>query len=391
LVIAFDTFFLTKQFRNVGIYEYSKNLLIEFHRLAEQDSSIAIRYFVSPGYSDDVVGGKFVPGCIPVNTSLLRFHKLWRLGLVNVAAGLAGADVIFTTSPNIFPLRILPVAVTIHDIISKRLPAELVEGSTGLRVITRLAAKFSQKVITDSQHSRQDLIEAYKLPPEKVSVVYLGYDRNTFNPSAPDADARKSLLLKLGIQGPYILHHGMVQLRKNVGRLIKAYGLLMKRRSDLDLQLVLAGPFGLGSEQIVRTANGGITPGKVIFTGPLPGPELALLIKEASLCVIPSLYEGFCLPMVEAMACGVPTIASNTSCLPEVSGGELRYFDPLSEEDIAATMEKVLESNELQDELARRGLKRASQFSWQRCARETIQTLRDSNVDRSAASAVACS
>jgi glycosyltransferase involved in cell wall biosynthesis len=375
LIIAFDTFFLTKQFRNVGIYEYSKNLLREFRKIAEQDDSIRIRYFASSGYSDDIVFEKSVSGCEAVNTRLLRFHRLWRLGLIAASARWARADLIFTPSPNTLPLGVLPVAVTIHDAMPERLPAEMVAGRKGLRMNIWLAAKFSQKILTDSEHSKKDLVELYNLPPEKVSVIYLGYDRDIFNTSPVDSNRRASLWARHGIHGRYILHHGMVHLRKNLGRLIHAYDLLLDRHPSLGLQLVLAGPFGQGSEQIHKIANERATNNRVIFTGPLDDEDLAVLVKGASLCVIPSLYEGFCLPMVEAMACGVPTVAANGSCIPEVSGGVLRYFDPLSEEEMAATMEDVLEHPALQEELIAKGLKRASEFSWRRCAVETLKAL----------------
>jgi glycosyltransferase involved in cell wall biosynthesis len=380
LVIAFDTFFLAKQFRNVGIYEYSKSLLCEFREMAQEDHSLSIRYFASEGYSDDIVLEKSVPGCESVNTSLLRFHRLWRLGLVSAAAKRAHADLVFTPSPNILPLGLLPVAVTIHDAIPVKLPAELSESRVGLRLNLWVAAKLSQKIITDSEHSKNDLIEIYDLPPQKVSVVYLGYDQNLFNTSPVDASRSELLRKKYGIHGPYILHHGMVQLRKNLARLIEAYDLVLNRHTSLGLQLVLAGPFGKGSDQLQARANR--PPAKsdrVIFTGPLESEDLAVLVKGASLCVIPSLYEGFCLPMIEAMASGVPTIAANSSCLPEVSGGVLRYFDPLSHDDMASTMEDVLEHTELQKDLATRGLKRSSEFSWRRCAEETLKALTRSN------------
>jgi glycosyltransferase involved in cell wall biosynthesis len=377
LIIAFDTFFLAERFRNVGIYEYAKNLLQEFGKIPTQDNSMSIRYFVSPGYTDDWVGLESRSGiCEPTYTSLLKYGRLWRLGLVTAAAHRLGADLIFTPSPNILPLGSIPVAVTIHDAMPKRLSPELMERGAHLKAAAWVAAKLSQKIITDSEHSKKDLMEIYDLPPDKVSVVYLGYDRNTFNSSSIDFAVQKSLLTRLGIRGPYILHHGMVQLRKNVGRLIRAYELLRGRTRNLDLHLVLAGPFGMGSEQIRQSSDQQVRNGNIIFTGTLDARDLAILIKGASLCVIPSLYEGFCLPMVEAMACGVPTIVADSSCLPEVSGGVLRYFDPLSEEDMAATIEDVLDHSDLQKELARRGLKRASEFSWQRCAEETLMVLK---------------
>jgi len=102
---------------------------------------------------------------------------------------------------------------------------------------------------------------------------------------------------------------------------------------------------------------------------------LAILLKVASLVVVPSLYEGFCLPMIEAMACGAPTIVSNSSCLPEVSGNALLYFDPGSVEGIATLMESVLTGNELSSTLRQRGLESAREFSWQRCAEQTLKVL----------------
>ena len=379
MIIAFDTYFLAENFRNFGIYEYAKNLFKEFQRLTAEDRSIDIRYFVSRGYSQEMRPTKVSPGFDWVSTELLSYRRLWRLGLVSYAAMRARADLIFSPSPLIVPLGVVPVAVTIHDAIPMRLSRDIAGDNRRLKVFTRVAARLSHRILTDSEHSKKDLVEIYNLAPEKISVVYLGYDRVTFNSSPADPLSHTSLLARLGIQGPYILHHGMVQRRKNLAKLIEAYAMLLNRYRCLGYQLVLAGPFGFGSEEIRRMADGGVTQGKVTFTGPLPGEELAQLIKGASLCVIPSLYEGFCLPMVEAMACGVPTIAANSSCIPEISGGMLRYFDPQSEEDMAATMEAVLEHFDLQRELVRNGLQRASEFSWRRCAQETIAALTDLN------------
>ena len=135
----------------------------------------------------------------------------------------------------------------------------------------------------------------------------------------------------------------------------------------------MAGPLAWQHEETVNAAkadNAGR--GKVVLTGALNDRDLSLLVRGASLEVIPSLYEGFCLPMVEAMACGIPTIAANSSCLPEISGGVLRYFDPYSVPDIAACMEAVLLSRDLQAELAERGRERAQKFSWDLCAQQTV-------------------
>jgi glycosyltransferase involved in cell wall biosynthesis len=177
------------------------------------------------------------------------------------------------------------------------------------------------------------------------------------------------------------LHHGMVQLRKNVHRLIQAWDRVRERCREFDAQLVLAGSMGFGHEEILRVREASPRRDQIILTGSLSDAELAILVKNASLCVIPSLYEGFCLPMVEAMACGVPTVASNGSCIPEISGGVLEYFDPFSVEEISETIRRALEDSDLRDSLRRKGLIRAADFSWERCALETLRVFRETAVE----------
>jgi glycosyltransferase involved in cell wall biosynthesis len=218
-------------------------------------------------------------------------------------------------------------------------------------------------------------MELYGLPESKVSAVYLGYDKQVFNETVVPAEEHRALRERLGIAKPYILHHGTIQPRKNLARLITAYRLLLSRDKSLDMELLLAGNRGWKCDEIMAMAAAP-GEGRVLFPGVLSDQDLASLIKGAALVVIPSLYEGFCLPMVEAMACGTPTIAALTSCLPEVSGGVLRYFDPHSVEEMADCMRQALEDTELRKELGRRGRERAVGFDWERCARETIQALK---------------
>ena len=233
--------------------------------------------------------------------------------------------------------------------------------------------KLASKIVTISSWSKQDLVEIYGLDPEKVEVTYLGYDKRFYNEIAPDPEASAALLARFGIRRPFALHHAMVELRKNVHRLIQAWDHVMERNKSFDAQLVLAGRMGFGHEQIMKVREGSPHRDQIILTGALPDAELATLVKNASLCVIPSLYEGFCLPMVEAMACGVPTVASNSSCIPEVSGGVLEYFDPYSVEEMAETIRLALGDSGVRDRLRHAGLARAAEFSWERCAWETMR------------------
>ncbi|MGH9568697.1 MAG: glycosyltransferase family 4 protein, partial [Candidatus Angelobacter sp.] len=183
-----------------------------------------------------------------------------------------------------------------------------------------------------------------------------------------------ALKSKLGVRAPYIIHHGTIQQRKNLVRLVEAYRQMLTENPFLDFDLVLAGAPGWGYEDVFRAAQ---KQGqrRVLFAGALEDEELALLVKGASLAVIPSLYEGFCLPMLECMACGIPTVAANASCLPEISGGVLKYFDPVSIEDMAVCMKQAIEDTQLRGELTRRGKQRAGSFDWVRCAEETLRVL----------------
>jgi glycosyltransferase involved in cell wall biosynthesis len=242
-----------------------------------------------------------------------------------------------------------------------------------MNAVTWLNAKLARRIITISEYSKKDLVEIYRIRPENIEVTYIGCNSEVFNSSPPDPEVSSKLLARLGIRQPYILHHGIVEIRKNLHRLIEAWERVRGASSDLDLQLVLAGGLGYGRREILTTREASSHRDQIVLPGMLSDTELGTLVKNATLCVIPSLYEGFCLPMVEAMACGVPTVASNASCIPEVSGGVLKYFDPHSIDEMAETIRLALEDSSVRDRLRCAGLARAAEFSWERCARETLR------------------
>jgi glycosyltransferase involved in cell wall biosynthesis len=377
LKVAFDSWVLSSRLRHQGTYVYAQNLIAQFKNIAKVQPEVKFCLFTSPGAANDANSIQPDNGFELSHTGLLARDRLWRLGGVSLAAARAHVDLIFSPTSNILPLGLVPVVCTIHDVTPVVMPSHSRKVTWFLRSLLWSSCKYSRAIITDSEYSKRDLIRIYGLPESKVSVVYLGYDRAVFNDSAPDPVAQTALLNRLGITKPYLLHHGIIQPRKNLTRLIEAYRLVLSRNRNPDFELVLAGPLGWEYEEIVTAAgNGSGRAGQVILTGALDDSDLATLIKGASLVVIPSLYEGFCLPMVEAMACGVPAIVANTSCLPEVSGGVLKYFDPYSVQAMAACMEQVLESGDTRKNLARKGKVRAASFSWQRCAEETLDVLR---------------
>lgn len=373
--VAIDSWTLTHRFRHFGTYVYARHLITEFKKLAATDQELEFCLFASKDEANDANSVEPSTRFHLPQTSLWRHPRLWRMGGVAYEAARAKADLLFSPTPNILPVGPVPVISTIHDAIPTMMPAKRSYVWTLLRFMTERSARWSRAIITDSEWSKRDLMKIYDLPEEKVSVVYLGYDKSVYRADG-SAEESRSLREKLGLERPYIFHHGKIQPRKNLARLIAAYRLLMARNKNLDLDLVLVGGLGWDYDEVVSGAGERPGQGRVLLPGALSDAEIAALIRNATLVVVPTLYEGFCLPLVESMACGAPTIASNTSCLPEVSGNVLRYFDPLSEEDMAGCMEKALEDEALRAELAREGRKRAETFSWEQCARATIDVFR---------------
>jgi glycosyltransferase involved in cell wall biosynthesis len=356
---------------------YARNLISQFVQIAKTDPQATFCLFASPQAANDANSIASDTGFEVAHSDWLARDRLWRLGGVSLAAARAGADVIFSPTSNILPAGAIPVICTVHDATPVLMPSHSRKVTWMLRSLLWSSCRRSRAIITVSECSKQDLVSTYGLPESKISVVYNGYDDAIFHPSAPDVERSSSLRKRFGLERPYLWHHGVIQPRKNLKRLIEAYRLMLERNPTLALDLVLAGPRGWEYDEIVTAAGkNGNDRGRVILTGALEDSDLATLLKGASLAVIPSLYEGFCLPMVEAMACGVPTIAANSSCLPEVSGGVLKYFEPRSVEDMSACMEQVLDDGEARRLLAQRGRERATTFSWKGCAVQTLEVLK---------------
>lgn len=373
--IAVDPWTLASRFRYHGTYVYARNLLSEFKRLVSADSGLEFCVFAPGNGGNDAASLQSGPNFEIERSRLVSLDRVWRVGGAGFAARRAHADVIFCPTTSTLPVGTVPVVCTIHDATAVTMPSHSQRVTLLLRSLLWWVAKFTKTVITVSEYSKKDLMELYGLPDSKVAVIYHGYDKSRFNTDPINHEQRRAMLNRLGIGRPYIVHHGTIQPRKNLERLIRAYRLLLSRNTNLEVDLVLAGDRGWECAQIYASA-GSPGRGRVHLPGALSDTELAILIKSAALAVIPSLYEGFCLPMIECMACGTPTIASNTSCLPEISGGRLIYFDPLSLEDMADCMERALENTYIRHQLIEGGIERAAEFDWSKCARQTLDILK---------------
>jgi len=209
------------------------------------------------------------------------------------------------------------------------------------KVVYGWTIRRSQIVITISEHAREALLERYRLAPERVRTIYLGVDHDVFTPSDKVS------------QGGFLLYPARPWPHKNHARLYQAFSVL--RREHPQLRLVLTGEGDYGTVPPAVEARGRVSQG-----------ELVGLYRGAAALVFPSLYEGFGMPVVEAMACGCPVASSNVTALPEIVGGAARLFDPRSVDDIVAAVNDVLLNRK---EWVERGLERAKQFTWEACAR----------------------
>ncbi|MBZ5493469.1 MAG: glycosyltransferase family 4 protein [Acidobacteriia bacterium] len=381
--IAIDSWTLASRFRCQGTYVYTQNLLREFKKIVRHDAGVCFSLFASARNGNDAIHVAREERFELCSSPLLDHDRLWRFGGAGLSASRSHADILFIPTAATLPIGSVPAVCTIHDVTPITMPSHSVPVSAMQRVLLKGCARFSRTIITSSECSKRDIVAHLGTSEQKIVVIHDGCDQSLFNTDPPDIASLAALHARLEIKKPYLLHHGTIQPRKNLKRLIEAFRLMLADNADLEFDLVLAGRRGWASDEIVNAAAKSSGRCRVILAGILDESDLALLIKGASLAVVPSLYEGFSLPMVEAMACGVPTIASRTSCLPEISGDALTYFDPLSIEDMAACMHAVLRDSELRQCLRQKGIARAREFTWKRCALQTLDVLMKAGEARS--------
>ena len=275
------------------------------------------------------------------------------------------------------PAHVLPLVhprrsvVTIHDLGYLYYPqAHSPLGGLYLRLSTAYNARFATRIIADSQATKEDIVRHLGVNPKKVTVVYPAVAPEFYpREDEPEVEAIRA---KYGLPARYVLYVGTLHPRKNILRLLEAYVKLLDA-GEADASLVIAGKRGwLPSQMEGRLSQ---APDKVIFTGYVPTEDLPFLYSGATAFVMPSLYEGFGLPIVEAMSCGTPVLAAKASSLPEVAGDAAVLFDPLSVEDIVGTLARVLSDEGLRAGLREKGLHRARCFSWQGAAEEATEVL----------------
>jgi len=270
------------------------------------------------------------------------------------------------------PFSPCPVVVSIHDLSFEHLPQTFKWRSRKqLRITVRRSAREASQVIALSEHARKDIISTYCIAPEKVTAIPLAAAAH-FRPIRNDEELQR-VRQTYGIEGEYILSVGAIQPRKNLSRLVVAYSRLRRATPEGNLpKLVLAGKCAWLYEETLRTIKELQLSDSVILTGYVPENDLPALYSGALCFVYPSYFEGFGLPPLEAMKCGVPVIVGNRTSLPEVVGDAGIIVEPFDVDAIAGAMDKLISDSNLRADLAARGLARAKLFDWQETARQTL-------------------
>jgi len=236
-----------------------------------------------------------------------------------------------------------------------------------LKIWGKYSINSAKKILTISMASKNDIINEYGVASEKIEVVYPGVKEIPKNMKHKDMDELNG---RFNINKEYILFVGTLQPRKNITKLIEAYSKL-----DTNVGLVVVGKKGWQYDEILDAPNKFEVKDRVIFIHDATDEELPSLYKNAKFFILPSLYEGFGLPVLEAMQYGCPIITSNVSSLPEAGGDAALYIDPENVEDIKDKMQKLLDDEKLRTELIEKGHKHVKKFSWEKSAKQTIEIL----------------
>lgn len=258
----------------------------------------------------------------------------------------------------------IKIFVTVHDVGFKRSPELYKPIQIWYHDLTmRRIKQRANVIITISEFSKREIIELYGVKPEKIRVVYLGFDSKNFVPAVVD---NSDVLKKYNIAQPYLLYVGRLEKKKNIANMIAAFALTKEHQPDL--KLVLAGGSGHQFENIKKIITDNKLENEVIITGYVEQVDLPIIYNQAEIFLFPTLYEGFGLPILEAMASGVPVITSNFAPHTEVGGEAGYYVNSYSPQALADGIIKILTEENLKQLLQEKGLARVRDFSWQKMA-----------------------
>ena len=364
LRVAFDNSLTGRNRTGGGVYV--SELLYRLNANPE----LKLRVFNGPTWSNGNHG--------PIVKSLRSAGRvIWAQGYLPLSLYRSRFDLLHSPACVLPAVCPCPAVVTVLDVLVDLYPDNFDrKWQAYVKAFMPRAMRTASAVICISEHTKRDLMKLYKVPENRIHVVHCGLDHQRFHPGQKlDIEWARSM----GLRYDYVLHVGEFAQRKNIPSLLRAVAQLRRQGKFDRLQLVLAGPDTpgtLGGVEIRTSIKDLELEGSVVLTGHVPKDKLPGLYAQARLLVMPSLYEGFGLPVIESMAAGTPVVASNSSSLPEVAGDAAILVSPTDENALAGAIADVLGNSLIATELRNKGLARAGHFSWNRTAQETFQVYR---------------
>ncbi|MFN4212747.1 MAG: glycosyltransferase family 4 protein [Microgenomates group bacterium] len=354
----------------VGVSVYTLNLLKHFCQQANKNLQFKI-FLKEPPRSDLPAENKYF------HYEVIPGKFLWSQIFLPIRLNLKkDVDIFFSPAHYLPRFCPLPAVVTIHDLSFLFYPDDFLKTDLiKLRQWTQYSVKNAKKIIAVSKTTKKDIVKNYQIPERKIEVIYNGYEKNLNCQTSIRKLAEKNIYQKLKIEkNKYILYVGTLQPRKNLTTLIEAFKLIIKLYNEF--KLVIVGKKGWLYKDIFQKVKSLGLANEVVFTDYLEDQQLISLYQNAFCFILPSFYEGFGIPILEAMSFGCPVIASFTASLPEIGGDACLYFDPNNVDDLVEKLKLLKEDRNLRGELIKKGKERVKLFSWEKCGRETLEVIK---------------
>lgn len=266
-------------------------------------------------------------------------------------------------------LKAIWKVLAVHDLVSILYPSTMQNYNRFVhRLFFAKSVKSANHIITMSEATKRSIVRYFKVDESKITVIYEGVDE-VFQ--RYEKNETLSVLKQYGIERPYILSVGTLEPRKNYSCLLQAF-----KRLKVDWDLVIVGKQGWKAKKIFETIHRLKLEEQVRILGYVKDSDLPFFYNGAEIFVFPSLYEGFGLPVLEALACGTPTICSNSSSLPEVGGDAVLYFNPQSADELVFKIKSLLDNEDLRKTLRKKGMERVKWFTWEKTAQKTLEVLK---------------
>jgi glycosyltransferase involved in cell wall biosynthesis len=331
-------------------------------------------------YHQEKFNSQLAPPAFPnYSVKSIPFSFLWTQTRLAWELFRDAPDVLWMPVHNVplFRRKNLKVVVTIHDLAFKIFPGYFPKKDlVKLNKLGDMAIKNADRIIAISHCTKKDILRFYpQIPAEKITVIHHGFDSKLFKEKISTAESDQLLRSYKLEARSYILYVGAIQPRKNLEVLVEAFEKIKESaswRTATDLKLVIAGAPAWKSEGTLKKIAESRFVNDIIITGTIGFEKLPALYQNAKMFVFPSLYEGFGIPIIEAMASGTPVVCAKNSSLIEAGGEAALYFETGDSSDLAACMERIMQDEEFSAELIGKGIEHAKNFSWEKCARQTL-------------------